>query len=58
MSSVEFLGDIFGAIAFGKNVYLPAHVDGDITYSIVSMYRNQSIYTLKDSMVDYFAAQD
>ena len=26
MSSVEFLGDIFGAIAFGKNVYLPAHM--------------------------------
>jgi hypothetical protein len=47
-------GKIFGAFAFGKNVHLPAHVDNDFTYSLVSVHKNLPKYETTDNVVIYF----
>ena len=47
--------EIFGAFAFGRNVYLPSHRDKDFTYSIISVHLRDSIYHEADKrIVAYF----
>ena len=47
--------DIFGAFAFGRNVYLPSHRDKDFTYSIISVHVRDFIYDEADTrIVAYF----
>lgn len=46
--------NIFGAFAFGRNVYLPAHIDQDFTYSIVTVHLRKERYTPDDKVVVYF----
>ena len=46
---------IFGAFAFGRNVYLPSHVDEDFTYSIISVHVRDGYYMNGDNnVVAYF----
>jgi len=45
----------FGAIAFGRNVFLRCHTDDDFTYSIAHvLLGGKSTYHLDDSVVVYF----
>ena len=47
--------DIFGAFAFGRNVFLPAHKDKDFTYSIISVHLRGCTYReTGQSIVVYF----
>lgn len=49
---------IFGALAFGRNVYLNAHLDADYCYSIVTGHRRLSDgengYSVDDEVIHYF----
>lgn len=49
---------IFGSVAFGRNVYLNAHMDDDFVYSIVCVHRplgkGKKRYELTDDVVCYF----
>lgn len=45
---------IFSAIAFGRNIYLPAHSDDDFTYSVVSVHKRLDVYTCADEVIAYF----
>ena len=46
---------IFGAFAFGRNVYLPSHQDKDFVYSIVSVHVRDGYYLKEDTkVVAYF----
>ena len=46
---------IFGAFAFGRNVYLPSHKDEDFTYSIISVHVRDGYYSeADDKVVAYF----
>ena len=47
--------EIFGAFAFGRNVYLPAHKDKDFTFSIISVHARDGCYCETDTrIVAYF----
>jgi hypothetical protein len=46
---------IFNGIAFGVNVYLRAHVDLDLTYSVIQVHVDDSDYGLLDDIVCYFS---
>ena len=47
--------EIFGAFAFGRNVYLPSHKDKDFTYSIISVHVRDGYYSEADNnVVAYF----
>ena len=46
---------IFGAFAFGRNVYLPSHQDKDFVYSIISVHVRDGYYLNEDmKVVAYF----
>jgi len=45
---------IFPNIAFGKNVYLPAHVDKDCIYSVVTICDSQFRYKPTTEILAYF----
>ena len=47
------IGNIFSSVAFGVNVFLPAHKDLDFTYSLIQVHVN-SQYDLNDAVVCYF----
>ena len=46
--------EIYSAIACGKNVYLPAHIDDDFSYSVVTILSNKESYKLDDDIAAYF----
>jgi hypothetical protein len=47
--------NIFGAFAFGRNVYLPSHQDKDFVYSIISVHVRDGYYLKEDmKVVAYF----
>ena len=46
---------VFSSFAFGRNVYLPTHVDRDFTYSIISVHTRGGFYSSDcDGIVAYF----
>lgn len=45
---------IFSGIAFGRNIFLNAHIDDDYTYSLVSIH-SRSIYNRRTEHVIYFS---
>eukprot|EP00956_Cyclotella_meneghiniana_P006140 scaffold8004_cov60-Cyclotella_meneghiniana.AAC.1 len=55
LSSPDRRCDIFGAFAFGRNVYLASHQDRDFTYSIITVHvRNRKYLETDDQPVVYF----
>ena len=53
-TSGEKNGKVFNAVAFGKNVYLRAHIDHDFTYSVIQAHVERPVYGVKDEVVCYF----
>ncbi len=51
----NFNAQFFGGIAFGNNVFLCCHTDGDFTFSIIQVFlMGKSQYWLDDQVVAYF----
>jgi len=46
--------EVFGAMAFGKNLHLRCHVDDDFTHSIVAVHVGGIKYQRNDAIVVYF----
>lgn len=45
----------FGGVAFGKNVFLRAHVDDDFTFSVaLVLLKGSDLYTIADDVVVHF----
>ena len=44
----------YSSVAFGKNIYLPAHKDQDFTFSITSIHKRSANYDMDDSVLAYF----
>ena len=44
----------YSSVAFGKNIYLPAHKDQDFTLSITTIHKRSANYDEEDSVLAYF----
>jgi hypothetical protein len=45
----------YGAIAFGRNVFLRCHTDEDYTYSIIQVHlEGRDLYSIEENVVVYF----
>ena len=50
--------ELFGAMAYGKNVNLNAHTDEDFAYSMTLIHKKDCVYSLRANLVIYFAFTD